>query len=222
MMFATVLEWLLERIGLVIFVLIFIGQVVRGLLRARRTESPPEAKPDELEAERREKEIQEDIRRRRAARRGASVPVEPPPLAPREPALPPSRPRPETTQMPEPLGAPLRRVLEELQREMRPAPPPPIPAVRPVQTEQRNAERRNAELERQERLAEQVRSVEETRILVNRRAAHRAADKVTEAQSETGLRSAARAKLLDELHDRESLRRAFVLREVLGPPVGLR
>ena len=41
-------------------------------------------------------------------------------------------------------------------------------------------------------------------------------------QSEAGLRTAARARLLADLADPQSVRRAFVLREVLGPPVGLR
>ena len=44
----------------------------------------------------------------------------------------------------------------------------------------------------------------------------------TVSQSEGGLLSASRGHLLDDLRDGRSLRRAFVLREVLGPPVGLR
>jgi hypothetical protein len=57
---------------------------------------------------------------------------------------------------------------------------------------------------------------------VQRRAEHRAADRAAEAESEPALRVAARDHVLADLADPQSLRRAFVLREVLGPPVGLR
>lgn len=214
MIFATVIEWLLERIGLVIFVVIFISQVIRGIWRANRDRKPVEAKPDAMEEERRQREIQEEIRRRRALRRAGSEPVEEPPR--REP-LPPPIPRPETTQMPEPFGGPLRRVLEELERERRPVPVPQPPPLSPVSTA-----RHSAELERQQKLADELRSLEETRVLVQRRAAHVTADQLAEAESDRGLLTAARGKLLSDLRHAESLRRAFVLREVLGPPVGLR
>jgi hypothetical protein len=216
-MFASVLDWMLERIGLVAVVVIFVFQVLRGLWKTVRSQPPPpSAKPDELEAERVQRELREDIERRKAARR-AAVSGEPPPLETREaPSRPVPQPHPETTQMPEPLGAPLRRILEELQREARPVPPPLPPPV-PMASE-----RRAAELERQEQLAEQLRQAEETRVLAQRRATHRAEARATEGRSESALREVARTKLLDDLRDPQSLRRAFVLREVLGPPVGLR
>ena len=210
MILATLVEWLLERIGLVVFVLIFISQIIRGILRARKTAEPEEAKPDEMAAERRQREIQEEIRRRRAERRTGQAPA-PPPLHVPPPA------HPETTQMPEPFGGPLRRVLEEIEKEMRPAQPPAPPPLLPVAVE-----RSNAELERQRHLAEELKALEEARALAQRRAAHLAASQKAEAESETGQRSAARVRLLDDLRDPSSLRRAFVLREVLGPPVGLR
>ena len=48
MILATVIEWLLERIGLVIVVIVFVSQIVRGLWRASRDRQPPEAKPDAI------------------------------------------------------------------------------------------------------------------------------------------------------------------------------
>ena len=125
--------------------------------------------------------------------------------------------------MPEAPPSPLRRVFEELQREIQPQvaappPPPPLPVVRAVSAH----ESRSFELERQQQLADQLRSLEEERVLVKRRASNIAAEKQADAQSETGLRSVARGKLMDDLRDAEGLRRAFVLREVLGTPVGLR
>jgi hypothetical protein len=207
----NIFDWLLERIGLVIFVLLLVAQMVRGLFKTKQENPPAQAKPDELEQQRRTQEIQEEIRRRRAERRGAPAPAEPPPLARREPPAQPTPRRTETTQMPEPFGGPLRRVLQEFEREARPQ-PVPAPIV----------ERRNAELARQEQLAEQMRVLEESQMLAKRRATQMAATTYTESQSERGLRSVERAKVLDDLRDPAALRRAFVLREVLGTPVGLR
>ena len=217
---ASFLEWLLERLGVVIFVVIFVVQIVRGLMRSRQAAPPPEgAKPDALEEDRRVREIQESIRRRIAERRGEQPPpLEPPPVLRRE-TTPAPEPSPETTQMPEPFGGPLRRVLEELERQARPEPAPAAPLPPPVTPV---VDRRGAELERQEQLAERMRVLEETRVLVKRRAAQSAAGVAAEANSEPGLRRAARGRALDDLHDPESLRRAIVLREVLGTPVGLR
>lgn len=219
-MSSNLIDWLLERIGVVIFVVIFVVQIVRGLMKAKQDAPSEDAKPDALEEERRVQEIQAEIRRRIAERRGEAPPsAAPPPVAPRETEFPAPAPSPETTQMPEPFGGPMRRVLQEIERQRRlqqePVAPPPLPP--PVLVESRSAE-----LVRQEQLAEQVRSLEETRLLVKRRAAKVAAADLAETRSESGQRSAARGRALDDLRDPESLRRAVVLREVLGTPVGLR
>jgi len=207
------LEWILERLGLVIFVVIFLSQVVRGVWRARKAKEEHEQGYDETAEGRRVREIQERIRRQVAERRGLAG-DEPPPLA-RETGEPPMA-RPETTQLPEVFGGPLGRMLEELQKRAQPQPermPPPV-----LYPEVRN----NAEMERQERLAEELRGLEEQRVLVQRRAAHVAAEKTAETNSSAGVRTAARDRTLGDLRDPQALRRAFVLREVLGPPVGLR
>lgn len=216
----SLLDWLLERIGVVIFVVIFIVQIVRGLMRSRQEAPSEEAKPDALEEQRRVQEIQENIRRRIAERRGEAPSAEPPPLMRRE-AEPPPTPSPETTQMPEPFGGPLRRVLQELERQANPQ-PEPLPVPRPVPVAPMAVESRSAELERQEQLAEEIKTLEEARMLAKRRAAKVVAGELAEANSERGQRNAARGRALDDLRDPESLRRAIVLREVLGTPVGLR
>ena len=77
-------------------------------------------------------------------------------------------------------------------------------------------------LVRQEQLAEQMRVLEESRLLARRRAAEVAATKQAESDSEAGVLSTARGTLLADLREPQSLRRAFVLREVLGAPVALR
>ncbi|MBL9213702.1 MAG: hypothetical protein JNL92_24775 [Opitutaceae bacterium] len=206
-------EWILERLGLVIFVVIFLSQVVRGVLRARKAKEEHQAGYDETAEGRRVREIQERIRRQVAERRGLA-PDEPPPLSP-DVGEPPVA-RPETTQLPEVFGGPLGRMLEELQKRAQPQAervPPPV-----LYTEVRNT----AEVERQERIAEELRVLEEQRMLVQRRAAQIAAEKTAETNSSAGVQTAARNRTLGDLRDPQALRRAFVLREVLGPPVGLR
>ncbi len=217
-MHSTILDWLLERIGVVIFVLIFVFQIARGLMRSRDEAPAEEAKPDALEEQRRVQEIQRQIQRRIIERRGGSPESESPPLV--QPERVPA-PRPETTRMPEPFGGPLRRVFEELQRQAQPPPPPPAPRPAPVVMAP-VGESRQFELERQTRLADEMRGLQESQMYADRRVARAAAGKVAAAGSETGQRKAARGRLFDDLYDPQSVQRAVVLREVLGPPVGLR
>jgi hypothetical protein len=207
------IEWIFERLGLVIFLVIFVSQIVRALLRSRKAKTEHEAQRDESSEERRVREVQEQIRRQIAARRGGNAPTATPPPFPAEQMERPI-PRAETTQLPELFGGPLGRMLEELQKRTQPPPPPPPPLV---------AESRNmAELERQEQLADQLKALEDSRATVQRRAANIAAGKQAVAESEPALRSAMRERALEDLSDPASLRRAFILREVLGTPVGLR
>jgi hypothetical protein len=207
------LEWILERLGVIIFVVIFLSQIVRGVLRARKAKEEHDAGYDETEEGRRVQEIRERIRRH-AAERSGQARAEPPPLA-QEMGEPPVA-RPETTQLPEIFGGPLGKMLEDLQKRVQPQPEPPM--APPVYAEVRNT----AEVARQERLAEEMRVLEEQRALVQRRAAQIAAEKTAEARSGAGVQAAARDRTLGDLRDPEALRRAFVLREVLGPPVALR
>jgi hypothetical protein len=206
------IEWILEKLPVVIFVVIFIAQLVRGFLKTRGAQAEPPPRHDELEQDRRNREIQAEIRRKIAERRGGHVPApEAPELRPEPTPEPPVVVMRDPTEIPVP--EPLRRMLEQLERKVQPAPPPAPPVM---------AERRALEVHRQEKLAEEMRVLEESRVLVQRRAAAIAKGKRDESQSERGLRTAARGRLLDDLRDADSLRRAFVLREVLGPPVGLK
>jgi hypothetical protein len=201
-------EWILERLPVVIFVVIFVSQIVRAVLRSRKARAEHESQHDETAEERRTREIQEQIRRRIAERRGETV--APPPLMP-EAAEPPVA-RPQTTQLPELFGGPLGRMLEDLQKRAQPAPPPPPVVV----------ETRNAEFERQQQLADQIQALEQQRALVQRRASQLAAEKRADSQKEGALLSASRGLVLGDLRDPQSLKRAIVMREVLGPPVALR
>ena len=120
--------------------------------------------PPQGDDEHRTREIQERIRRQIAERRGGQSPAATPPQA-RE-VQPPPLARAETTQLPEPFGGPLGRMLEELQKRAQPQPepatPPPVISVRA----------NTAELERQAQLAGELRALEISRSDAKRRAAH--------------------------------------------------
>jgi hypothetical protein len=208
------IEWILEHLGIVVVVVLFLSQIIRGVMQQSRKSPPPDVGRDDGNEERRVREVQEQIRRQIAARRAGQPTADTPPsLARTEEPRP--VPRAETTQMPEPFGGPLGRMLEELQRK---AQPQHVPEPPPLVIERRNA----AELERQQRLADEMKVLQEAKLIAARRATHLAEDRQALAQSEPALRTGARARLLADLSDAQSLRRAFVLREVLGAPLGLR
>jgi hypothetical protein len=73
-----------------------------------------------------------------------------------------------------------------------------------------------AVLERQLELAEQMQALEAARRIASRKAA------AVVAQAAKQAPSPARGELMAELRGVRNLRRAMVLREVLGPPVALR
>jgi len=197
--------------NLPLFFLVFIVfTIVRAIRKAQELSRQNQSNSSESDEQRRVREIQERIRRIAAERRGGSV-VTPPAVA-RAPEPPPRR----LITPPAPIapldpfgGGPARRLLQELERRMAP-PPEPAPAMA-----------RQAELERQQRLVEALRAAQDKREVVVRRAETAAAISDLDL-AEARVRIAARQRLLADLQDPPSIRRAFVLREVLGAPVGLR
>ncbi len=119
-------------------------------------------------------------------------------LAPAAPPVPEAAPEP----MPFPAAPPL---IEEV-RTFRVEPPAEIVAVAP------DGQRASAELKRQQELAERIRELEASR---------RARATVATESARTELAAAADRSLPD-LRSHSGLRRAIVLREILGPPVGLK
>jgi hypothetical protein len=205
------MKWLFENGTVLFLVVVAIAKILEALVKSRKTKAEHEA-DDPAAEQRRVQEVQEQIRRRIAERR-AGAPTQPEPSA-RAPMPRPILRRAETTELPDPLGAPLRRVLEQVERKLQPAAPAPEPP--PL------VQHRRAELERQQQLADQMRALEEARAMAQRRAAHVADNKKADAESEQGILTESRARTLEDLRDPQALRRAFVLREVLGTPVGLR
>ena len=207
------MDWLLKNTGLVLMLVFVVISIVRSIAQARKTGAEHEAGHDETEEERRVREIQERIRRKIAERRGEFAPDSsaPPLLAPEpQESRPVFRPAPAIPEL-EPFGGPLKRAFVGLERRVQPATAAPMVL-----------ESQGAEIERQTRLAGEMKALEEARPVVQRRPAHAAEIREDVAHSEPAMRTVARARLLEDLSDPQSLRRAFLLREVLGTPVGLR
>jgi hypothetical protein len=208
------MNWVFEHFGTLVFIFVAIS-FVRAIMRAARLSAEHKATTDETEEQKRVREIQERIRRKVAERRGGAALDAPQPSAlpvPRSMA----QPLPRTSTVPplDPFGGPMRRLLVELDRKVETQSPPPPPAV-----EEPTAA---ALMVRQEQLAKELRSLEETRVLVERRAAGIATIQKDFAESEAGGKKVVRDELLADLRGASNLRRAFLLREVLGAPIALR
>ena len=112
-------------------------------------------------------------------------------------------------------------------RDQQPVEPPPIvrevvvtPPLPKLRTGMTHAEvQRQAEiLEQQAALAEQLREAELMKAAALKRTEFEAAT----ADQTAAARTLSRSTVLGDLRDPAALRRAFILREVLGPPVALR
>lgn len=206
------MRWIFENLGFFVFVFIAIS-MIRAIRKAMQLTKENGPAPDETEDQKNLRRIQEGIRRKIAERRAGTAADQPPPLlargAEREPG--PTRVPPAVPPL-DAFGGPAPRTLADMAR---PAPSRELAPTGPALTEA-------AAVARQEELAEQMRLLEEARGLARRRAAEIAAARKAESDSEAGVLATARGTLLADLREPQSLRRALVLREVLGPPVALR
>lgn len=156
-----------------------------------------------FEQEERARRIREEIQRKIAERRGQAVP---PPM-PASPRIDPFR--PVFQEEAAPVPPPLRRVEP-------PTPPPLRPEPVVVYDD-------SAAIDRQRRLAEELERLEEQRREARRVATQVRADTAAPAGSRaSGAGAIGTRSVAAELRDPRSLRRAFVLREVLSEPVALR
>jgi len=150
-------------------------------------------------------------------------------------------PQPEATFEDPELAERTRKIREEIQRKIEqrargyaneqptlprsePVQPPPVirEIVVPrqvVQASSRVEAQRQAEiLEEQAAMMERLREAETMKLAVQKRKEFEAAT----ADHSGEARTATRSTVLDDLRSPAALRRAFILREVLGPPVALR
>lgn len=214
------MNWITEHLQLVLAIAGAIAYWLnqRRAAAAEKTEAEMEktaqpASMEEADDELRAEQVREAIRRKIAARReGApeAMPAEPPVVfeqAPKETPLPPwmqSRPVAPV----DPFGGPVRPAVKRSEPEwVREVETPPVLSNETLE----------ASLERQEQLAIKLQELADQRALAERRAAVVAVSEAAVAQ-----RALAGDELRRDLRDPRSLRRAMILREVLGTPVGLR
>lgn len=217
-----IISWLLSHVGVIVFLVVAIS-AVRNMIRvARRGQEGGPAAPrralseeDDPEAAERTRRVQEEIRRKIAERRAASAEVEMTrdtragearPLSERIPPLV----RPMQVPPLDPFGGPMRKIVRKMEEAAEAAAARLEPAE-DVETK--------AALERQRKLADELRALEAARKMEEQRAATAAA---LQRAEEAPLVMAGRRDLREQLRDPQELRRAIVLREILGAPVGLR
>lgn len=204
------MNWILEHIQLIIVVAGGIAYWLNQRRKAqqeeaeeqrRLAESPrsqmhtPPAADDEAERIRR---IQEEIRRKILERLGGGAPSPQPPELPVEEV--------EEGPAPEPIPAMARTA------------PKPDAYAQASSADQTISLDQDI-LERQRQLSDQLRALEVQRSQVVGKA-EAFAEKTAAAMAASG--TAIRGSLLADLRNPEAARRAIVLREVLGAPVGLR
>ena len=189
------MEWVLKHLQL----LIVIGGAIAWWLNQRRAaqaggeESRPEKTFDDPELAERTRKIREEIQRKIEQRARGYTQPQPAAAQPEPPELPPI----------------LREIVARL----------PESPVRSRATVSHVEAQRQAEiLERQAALAEQLRQAQEMKAAAARRVAFEEAN----ADKESAVLGETRTTVLGDLRSPDALRRAFILREVIGPPVALR
>ena len=172
----------------------------------RRAQQPAalSAADTDAESEIRNEQVREKVRRMIAERRGDAVPP--------EWSAPTTRPEPEEERS---FRSP--PLAEPPELEMPPPLQPPGPSQQAETAHSSATKTREASLVRQEQLALELQSLNEQRVFAERRAAV-----VAEGEAVVARRDLVSNELRHDLRDPRSLRRAMVLREVLGPPVALR
>ena len=205
------MKWLLQNPWVFVVLAGLVAQVLKGLRGAQgeaaETAPPKEFEFGDPELAERTRQIREEIRRKIEARRGQ--PQHAPPPAPEQPVLSRHDRSPEAT--PPPMVIELPRVVRDVFK------PKPVPE--PELTGSRESQLFAAEeLERQRSIEKQMLGAAGLLQSAERREAF----EETIADREPAAREQSRAALLVDLKDPTALRRAFVLREVLGPPLALR
>lgn len=190
------MNWLLDHLQLVIAaaggLAWWLNQRKRAQAEQENGAPPAEATFDDPELAERTRRIREDIQRKIEQRGRAHSQPEWGESAP-EVAIPPPL-----------MREPARRPVE----------PPPL--ARPAAAHY-EAQRTAEILEQQAALSERLHQASEMKAAALRRAQYE-----DEISDHVPVPSVARSALTDDLRDPAALRRAFILREIIGPPVALR
>lgn len=190
------MDWVSEHLQLIIAIA---GVVAWWLNQRKKPQADGAAEPphqektfEDPELAERTRRIREEIQRKIEQRARGYAHEQPKPV------------RPETAELPP--------IIREIFAES-----PPAPVTPPAATRQ-EAQRQAEILEQQAALAERLQEARLMKAAAQKRTEFESttADHTVEARTET------RSTVLDDLRTPEALRRAFILREVLGPPVALR
>lgn len=203
------MDWIFDNIIIIAIIGSAIARWLSGLKEEKNDSSPTnQSGRDNVDIEQleRNRRLREEIRRKREQRQRGQTPSTMESSEPERPDYDPNV--PEQPQLPpvlrEMLGIP------EAPAPVRAPAPPPVPEVNPV-------------LERQQRMEQELAELE-----IKRREAEALARKAGVGQKRPKRRFAKRIPELSErdflatLRDPRQARRAILLREVLGKPVGLR
>ena len=223
------MRWVLDNIQVVIVVAGAIAYWLKQRQRIKQGLPPvdedgnpiPQNHPkqtsfEETDDAERTRRIQEEIRRKIAERRGESGPS----AAPRPPLVTMPAPVRREATPPPVFQDPVQEMMKELHRRFVPVPGAPAPAEPTSESAQADGERET--LTRQRDLQEKLEELEAQQRAARQRVAE---IKATDAAAATSRESAGQAAAdlwLTDLRDPQTARHAIVLREIIGPPVGLR
>ena len=223
------MRWVLDNIQLVIVIAGAIAAWLTNRQRIKRGLPPvdedghpiPQNHPKQASFEatddaERTRRIQEEIRRKVAERRSESGP----PSAPRPPPVTIPAPTRREATPPPVFQDPVQEMMRELQRRFVPVPDAPAPAEPPTESAQAEGERET--LIRQRGLEEKLQAHETQQRTARQRVAEIKATDAAAATSRESAGQAAADRWLTDLRDPETARHAIMLRETIGPPVGLR
>jgi methylthioribose-1-phosphate isomerase len=191
------MDWILKHLAIVVFIAIGVANM---LAKAKKAGAQQPARrtidPDTTERTRR---VQEEIRRKIAERTGR-IPVSPPTVSPSPSAEPPAR-----------------NIFQELARQM-------AEAKRMAEMQERAQAAAEDQLQQRMEDEQKSRELAEAQHLAEvQRTLQRQQGTVATAEADSGTTTTSvRDRLMADLREPGSLRRAWLLREILGEPVGLR
>jgi hypothetical protein len=193
------MKWLFDNPQIFVVIAIAVASLLQKLKKVNVQQEAREVM--DADSSERTRRVQEEIRRKIAERTG------------RTPAQARPMPQPPVIARGEPPAGQRRNIFQELARQMAEA--KRIAEVRARAANEQQVQSRAQTEERARDLAEAQRAAAEQSRLAAVAALKRDREPRTTAASAGG-------KLLPELRGPASLKRAIVLREILGPPVGLR
>jgi hypothetical protein len=195
------MDWILNHLFIVVFVAIGVANMLAKAKKAGAQPRPlqPARSSVDPDAAERTRRVQEEIRRKIAERSGRA-PASPPPMVSSPPAEPPPQ-----------------NIFQELARQM-------AEAKRTAEMQQRAQAADEAQAQQRMQDEQKSREQAEARHLAEvRRMLQQQPQVMATAVDDSGTpaTASARDKLLADLREPDSLRRAWLLREILGEPVGL-